>query len=98
MELLQALHHGTQLVRPSGSLDAPLAHHLHQPSLATATPPSEITADVSNESIAMVMHNACRNDTLIYDHIHRRKRTSDGIRTYPEEVLKVVGSLLLERS
>ena len=37
----------------------------------------------------MVMGNAYREgDTLIYDHLHRRSRKSEGFATYPQNVLK----------
>ena len=34
------------------------------------------------------MDNACREgETLIYDHLHRRSKNSEGLATYPENVL-----------
>ncbi|KAF2664912.1 hypothetical protein BT63DRAFT_79303 [Microthyrium microscopicum] len=84
-----APEHKTHLVQPSGSLDALLAHHLHQPSLATSTPCSPVTADRTNVSISMVMGNGFREgNTLIYDQIHRRSKDSDGLNNYPESVIQ----------
>ncbi len=80
---------GSNLVQPSGSLDALLVHHLHQPSFATSVPPSAEVADKTNPCLAMVMGNAYRGgDTLIYDYLYRRSRKSEGFATYPQNVLK----------
>ncbi|KIW25609.1 uncharacterized protein PV07_08775 [Cladophialophora immunda] len=76
------------LVRPSGLLDAPLAHHLHQPSLRTLSPLDDSeTADPTNGCIAMVMGNLYTSETLVFDHLHRRSESSEGLRTLPEPVL-----------
>jgi hypothetical protein len=38
--------------------------------------------------LAMVMGNAYKSDTLVYDHIHRRDTESNGIQEYPAQVLR----------
>jgi hypothetical protein len=77
------------LVSPSGSLEAPLAHYLHQPSLNSLrrTDPVAETADESNGCIAMVMGNAFPQDTLIFDHLHRRSMDCEDLEDYPTAVL-----------
>jgi hypothetical protein len=81
--------YGTNLVQPTGSLDALLAHHLHQPSLATVMPPGTDVADRTNVSISMIMGNAYREgNTLIYDQLHRRSKASDGLSCYPAKVVQ----------
>ncbi|KIM98509.1 hypothetical protein OIDMADRAFT_56866 [Oidiodendron maius Zn] len=79
---------GKYLVKPSGSLQSPLAHRLNQPSWTTASPENGETADQTNGCIAMVMGNAYTSDTLVYDHIHRRDTGSNGIQEYPAQVLR----------
>ncbi|KAF2183111.1 hypothetical protein K469DRAFT_213507 [Zopfia rhizophila CBS 207.26] len=76
---------GSSLLLPSGSLEATLAHRLNRPSFTTTLRTGTETADRSNGCIAMVMGNAYReNETLIYDHLHRRSRKSDGLESFPE--------------
>ena len=56
----------------------------------TSAPASTEVADKANLCIAMVMANALRErETLMYDHLHRRSKRSEGLRTYPENVLHV---------
>jgi len=85
----------SRLIRPSGSLDSPIAHHLNQPSFST-TFNSQLgnheTADKSNGCIAMVMGNAFhegKTGSLIFDHVHRQSSNSEGIQDYPQEVVAV---------
>ena len=76
------------LVSPSGSLDSNISHHLHQPSFTTKSVSSENIAEPSNGCIAMVMGNAFEEgESLLFDHIHRRAHTSDGLITYPESII-----------
>jgi hypothetical protein len=76
------------LVRASGSLDAPLAHHLLQPSYTTLSPQDDSeTADPTNGCIAMVIGNLYTPGTLVFDHLHRRSEDSEGLETLPEPVL-----------
>ena len=78
-----------QLVKPSGSLLSPLAHHLHQPSFNSIFLQDGETADKTSGCIAMVMGNAFQEGyTLIFDHIHRREPKSEGLEVYPEEVIR----------
>jgi len=80
---------GSSLLHPSGSLEATIAHRLHQPSFTTSLCTGTETADKSNGCIAMVMGNAYReNETLIYDHLHRRSKKSEGLENYPENVVE----------
>jgi len=78
------------LVPPSGSLDSILAHHLHQASFTTKSFHTTDAADSSNGCVAMVMGNAFeKGKTLLFDHLHRRSRKSEGLIKYPAAVLKV---------
>ena len=79
----------SRLIRPSGSLNSPIAHHLNQPSFST-TFNSQLgnheTADKSNGCIAMVMGNAFREGktgSLIFNHVHQQSSNSEGIQDYP---------------
>ena len=77
------------LVRASGSLESPLAHHLLQPSYTTMLHQDGAeTADHSNGCIAMVMANICNPETLLFDHLHRRSQDSKGLETLPPPVLE----------
>jgi hypothetical protein len=79
------------LVRPTGSLNSPIAHRLHQPSLTTqqSLECDSETADLSNGCTAMIMGNGFRSEeTLIYDHLHRRCAQSRGLEEYPGLVLQ----------
>jgi hypothetical protein len=68
------------LVRASGSLDAPLAHHLLQPSYTTLSPQDDSdTADPTNGCVAMLMGNLYTPRTLVFDHLHRRSKDSEGL-------------------
>jgi hypothetical protein len=76
------------LVRASGSLDAPLAHHLLQPSYTTLSPQDDSeTADPTNGCIAMLIGNLYAPRTLVFDHLHRRSEDSEGLKTLPGPVL-----------
>ena len=76
------------LVSPSSSLDSNISHHLHQPSFTTKSVSSENIADPSNGCIAIIMGNAFEEgESLLFDHIHRRAHTSDGLKTYPESII-----------
>jgi len=76
-------------VQPSGMLDILLAHHLHQPSMTTSKLKDGATADSSNGCIRMIMNNGYKQgETLIFDHLHRRSKKSDGVKTYPHEILQ----------
>jgi hypothetical protein len=78
------------LVRPSGSLDSPLAHRLNQPSFTTEHPEGGETADYTNGCVAMLMGNAYEpGRTLLFDHVHRRDHTSEAIAEYNPQVLQV---------
>lgn len=75
-------------VRPSGMLDSLLAHHLHPPSMTTTKLKDGATADSSNGCIRMIMNNGYKQgETLIFDHLHQRSKMSDGVKTYPHEIL-----------
>jgi hypothetical protein len=77
-----------ELVPPSGELDWPIAHHLHNPSFITQTPHTGETADPTSPCIALIMANTfVRGKTLIYDHIARREIV-DGLLDYPEQILR----------
>ncbi|KAK4938537.1 hypothetical protein LTR10_021069 [Elasticomyces elasticus] len=76
------------LVPPSGLLESPIAHHLHNPSFYTLHPHDGETADDSNLCIWLVMQNGFKKgQTLIFDHLSRRDIV-DGIKLYPKEILK----------
>jgi hypothetical protein len=80
-----------ELVRPSGELDSPIAHHLHNPSFNTNYLNGIETADETNACIYLVMRNGFeKGKTLIFDHLARREKSEevDGINVYPPEILK----------
>ncbi|CRG92155.1 hypothetical protein PISL3812_09211 [Talaromyces islandicus] len=80
----------THLVKPSGSLSAQIAHHLNQPPFTTENLEDGQTADKSNGCIAMVMGNLYQEDTLLFDHVHRRGDSkSEAIDKYDPRVLRV---------
>jgi hypothetical protein len=76
------------LVRPSGSLKSPLAHHLNQPSFTTAQKYDGETADPTNGCIAMVMGNAYTSETFLFNQIPRRSHGSETIdrHKFPDDV------------
>jgi hypothetical protein len=78
-------------VRPSGELDSPIAHHLHNPSFNTNYLNGIETADETNACIYLVMKNGFeKGKTLIFDHLARREKSEDvdGINAYPSGILK----------
>jgi hypothetical protein len=76
-----------ELVRPSGSQDWPLAHHLHNPSFTTLQPYNEETEDDTNPRVWLIMaNNFVPGKTLIFDHLARREIV-DGLKMYPKEIL-----------
>ncbi|KAH8689209.1 hypothetical protein BGW36DRAFT_442496 [Talaromyces proteolyticus] len=76
------------LVKPSGSLHSPIAHRLNQSSLTTVHPENGVTADSSNACIAMIMGNTYENETLLFDHVHRRGDSkSEAIEKYHSQIL-----------
>jgi len=76
------------LVRVSGSLQSPIAHHAHQPSSTTLQPHDGETADETNPCIAIIMGNVFeKDDSLLYDHLLRRDEKSEGLQKYPEDVI-----------
>jgi hypothetical protein len=54
------------LVKVSGSLQSPIAHHAHQPSFTTLQPRNAETADETNPCIAMLMGNAFEEKKIPY--------------------------------
>jgi len=77
------------LVRVSGSLQSPIAHHAHQPSFTTLQPRNSETADETNPCIVMIMGNAFeKSNSLIYDHLLRRDEKSEGLKMYPEDIVR----------
>jgi len=77
------------LVKVSGSLQSPIAHHVHQPSFTTLHTRNGETADETNPCIASIMGNAFEKDkSLIYDHLLRRHEKSEGLKDYPEDVTR----------
>jgi len=83
------------LVKPSGSLQSPIAHHLNQPSFSSTQLKNGETADLTNGCINMVMNNAFeKGKSLIFDDYLRRHETSEGDRIYPLSVKQVNASLI----
>jgi hypothetical protein len=63
---------GRELVRPSGELDSPIAHHLHNPSFYTNDFHGIETVDPTNACIDLVMRNGFEKDrTLIFGQLSR---------------------------
>ena len=63
-----------ELTISSGSIDWPLAHHLHNPSFSTLTPHEPTTADASNPCTWQIMGNSREpQKTSIFDFLARRE-------------------------
>lgn len=78
----------SSLVKPSGSLDSPVAYHLHQASYSTDYIENGETADWTNGCLAMVMGNGfVEGVSFVFDHLHRRHASSEGLQDYPDEVI-----------
>jgi hypothetical protein len=78
-----------ELVPPSGSLEWPIAHHLHNPSFQTLTPHNGETEDATTSCIWMIIaNNFVPGKTLIFDHLSRRE-SIDGLEVYPRSILKI---------
>jgi len=76
------------LVKPSGLTTSTLAHYLHEPSYTTSRIANGETADITNGCLAMIMGNAFRKDeTLVFDHMHRRSDQSRGLEEYPTQII-----------
>ena len=76
-----------ELVPPSGDLNWPISHHLHNPTFITRTPHDGETEDDTNPCIWLIMANSfVQGKTLIYDHLARREG-SDGLKEYPPAIL-----------
>lgn len=77
-----------ELVHPSGDLNWPISHHLHNPTFITRTPHNGDTEDETNPCIWLIMANTFdKGKTLIYDHLARREG-SDGLKEYPPPILQ----------
>jgi hypothetical protein len=77
---------------PSGALDSPIAHHLHNPSFYTNDFHGIETADPTNACIDLVMRNGFEKDkTLNFDRLSRREKSEviDGIDHYPPQILNL---------
>lgn len=79
-----------ELVKPSGNLESPLALRLNQPSFTTKHVNDGEVADPRNGCIAVVMGSGYREDTLLFDHVHRRSHDSKTIegQDYPPNVFQ----------
>lgn len=78
------------LVKPSGSFQSQIIHHLHQPSTSSTRIKDEEVADPSNPCIAMILNNGfTKKNSPMYDHLHRRHSKSEGLQDYPEPVIRV---------
>lgn len=94
-------HHGTTreaafLIPPSGSLNSPVACHLHCPSFTVADPYNQQTADESNVCIKQLIDIGFSPDRcLLYDHLSRREAL-DGLQFYPADILHIHESFTSE--
>ena len=83
------------LEKPSGILQAPIAHHLHQPSFATENLENGETADPTNPSVAMILGTGqIPGISLLYDYIPRRHINSEGLRDFPAEIIRLYENFL----
>jgi hypothetical protein len=77
-----------ELVPPSGDLNWPIAHHLHDPTFITRTPHNGETEDETNPCIWLIMANSfVKGKTLIYGHLARREE-SDGLKEHSPAILQ----------
>ncbi|KAJ4857116.1 hypothetical protein T069G_08013 [Trichoderma breve] len=94
-------HYGTVqettfLIPPSGSLNSPVACHLHCPSFTVIDPYSQETADESNVCIKQLIDIGFSPDRcVLYDHLSRREAL-DGFQFYPADILRIHESFTLE--
>ncbi|KAH7379497.1 hypothetical protein BKA66DRAFT_466078 [Pyrenochaeta sp. MPI-SDFR-AT-0127] len=76
-----------ELVPPSGSLEWPIAHHLHNPSFQTLTPHEGETEDATSACVWLIIaNNFVPGKTFIFDHLSRRESV-DGLQIYPQSIL-----------
>lgn len=84
------------LVPPSDPLDANIACHLHCPSFSVADPHTQLTADESNVCIKQIIDVDFSPDRcLLYDHLLRGEAL-DGLRSYPQDILRIHESYTME--
>ncbi|KEF53300.1 uncharacterized protein A1O9_10748 [Exophiala aquamarina CBS 119918] len=75
-------------VCPSGKLNSGAMQYINQPSYSTLNLVDRETDDPLNGCIAMLMGNAFKKeDTLIFDDLHRRSEKSESYETYPQEFI-----------
>lgn len=77
------------LLRPSGSMTAPIAHHLLNPTFYAADPYTRETDDSSNPTIYLLHENGFSSENcFMFDQFARREDTLDCIRLWTDDVQK----------
>jgi len=76
------------LVKPSGLTILTLAYYLHEPSYTTSRIANGEIADMTSGCLAMIIGNAFgKDETPVFDHIHRRSDQSRGLEEYPTQII-----------
>lgn len=77
------------LIRPSGSVVAPLAHHLLNPTFYVTDPSSRETDDPSSPTIYLLhQHGFSSRNSFIFDQVCRREDTGVYTRLWTDDVQK----------
>jgi len=75
-----------ELLRLSGSCEAPIAHHLRNPTFATDDLTKRETVDETNPSLSILLESGFNNkNSLIFDHLARRDAVG-GFKGYDEPI------------
>ncbi|GAM34766.1 hypothetical protein TCE0_015r02557 [Talaromyces pinophilus] len=84
------------LLRPSGTIHAPIACHLNNPTFYTSNPSAQEVYDISNPSICQVSKAGFSSgNAFIFDHIARRDLSEDVRLFYNDELITVHEDFML---
>jgi hypothetical protein len=84
------------LLHPSGSINAPIACHLHNPTFYAKNPYSQETDNSTNPTIYQVnLAGFTSQNSLMFDHICRRDRTEDVLLFYTQDIYDLHESFML---
>ncbi|KAL2861591.1 hypothetical protein BJX68DRAFT_260407 [Aspergillus pseudodeflectus] len=85
------------LIPPAGSLDAPVACHLHNPTFHVEDPYKAITEDPSSPTIyQLTQAGFSSGNCFLFDHVSRRDETEIYLSFYPDKVRHIHENFALE--
>jgi hypothetical protein len=85
------------LIPPAGSLDAPVACHLHNPTFHVEDPYKAITEDPSSPTIYQLSQAGFSSgNCFLFDHVSRRNETEIYLSFYPDKVRHIHENFALE--